>query len=56
MTNEVINERRREFLGISALVLSGAIAGVSAMTTTTAASAQTSAVKEPAVIGYPNKK
>ncbi|MCR6727759.1 alpha/beta hydrolase [Agrobacterium fabrum] len=33
MANEIINKRRREFLGASALVVSGALLGVSAMTT-----------------------
>ncbi len=33
MANEIINTRRREFLGASALVVSGAILGVSRMTT-----------------------
>jgi len=33
MTDEIINSRRREFLGASALVVSGAILGVSTMTT-----------------------
>jgi fermentation-respiration switch protein FrsA (DUF1100 family) len=39
MTNEVIDKRRREFLGASALVLSGAMLGVRAMTTATAVAA-----------------
>jgi fermentation-respiration switch protein FrsA (DUF1100 family) len=54
MTNETINERRREFLGTSALLLSTAVVGSSVMTSP--ASAQSNAVKEPAVIGYPNEK
>ncbi len=33
MANEIINTRRREFLGASALVVSGALLGMSAMTT-----------------------
>jgi len=37
MANEIINTRRREFLGASALVVSGALLGVSAMTTRTVA-------------------
>jgi len=37
MANEIINTRRREFLGASALVVSGALLGVSAMTTRTIA-------------------
>lgn len=39
MTNEVINTERREFLGASALVLTGVMLGVPTMTTTTAAAA-----------------
>jgi fermentation-respiration switch protein FrsA (DUF1100 family) len=37
LANEIINTRRREFLGASALVVSGALLGVSAMTTRTVA-------------------
>jgi hypothetical protein len=37
MADEIINTRRREFLGASALVVSGALLGVSAMTTRTVA-------------------
>jgi hypothetical protein len=37
MANEIINTRRREFLGASALVVSSALLGVSAMTTRTVA-------------------
>jgi fermentation-respiration switch protein FrsA (DUF1100 family) len=37
MANEIIDTRRREFLGASALVVSGALLGVSAMTTRTVA-------------------
>ncbi|MBI2715828.1 MAG: alpha/beta hydrolase [Rhizobiales bacterium] len=39
MDHEVINKKRREFLGTSALVLSAAILGVSTMTTATAVAA-----------------
>ena len=39
MANEVIDEKRRKFLGASALVLSGAIMGVSAMANATAVAA-----------------
>ena len=56
MANEVINEKRREFLGTSALVLSGAFVGVLTVTAPNPASAQSTAVKQPAVIGYPNEK
>ena len=50
MANEVINEKRREFLGTSALVLSGAFVGVLTVTAPNPASAQSTAVKQPAVI------
>lgn len=39
MANEIINGKRREFLGASALFISGAMLGVSTMTTTEAAAA-----------------
>jgi len=39
MTNEVIDKRRREFLGASALIFSGALLGVPAMTTAAAVAA-----------------
>lgn len=32
MSDEVVNKKRREFLGASALVLTGAILGIPAMT------------------------
>ena len=51
MQDRLFNETRRAFLGTSAQALSG-VTAASAM----AAPAGTSAVKEPAVIGYPNKK
>jgi uncharacterized protein len=56
VSNEVINETRREFLGTSALVLSGAVFGGSGTAAPHGASAQSHAVKQPAVIGYPNEK
>jgi fermentation-respiration switch protein FrsA (DUF1100 family) len=39
MNNEIINTKRREFLGASALILSGAMSGVPAMTATAAVAA-----------------
>ena len=39
MTNEIIDQKRREFLGASAFVLSGATLGITAMTNTTAIAA-----------------
>ena len=56
MTDEIIDQKRREFLGTSAVALSGVLAGGSAMAMPGTASTQSTAVKEPAVIGYPNKK
>ena len=56
MAEEMIDQERREFLGTSALAVSGVVAGGSFMATPGAASASSSAVKEPAVIGYPNPK
>jgi uncharacterized protein len=55
MADETIDQERREFLGRSAVVLSGVVAGGSAMAMPGAAAASTAA-KEPAVIGYPNQK
>ena len=55
MANE-IDQKRREFLGASAVALSGVVAGGSVMAMPGTASASSSAVKEPAVIGYPNRK
>jgi uncharacterized protein len=56
MVGEVINAKRREFLGTSASILSTVVIGGSTMTVPITASAQSAAVKQPAVIGYPNKK
>jgi fermentation-respiration switch protein FrsA (DUF1100 family) len=39
MANEIINRKRREFLGASAVVISGAMLGVATMTTTQAVAA-----------------
>ena len=50
MAGQVISKKRRDFLRASGQVVAGVVAGTS---TTLAASAE---VKEPAVIGYPNKK
>lgn len=54
MVDEVINRQRRDFLGASALVLSTAVIG--GPVRASPASVQSSAVKQPAVIGYPNEK
>jgi len=57
MADEVINEKRREFLKVSGQTLSGVVVGGAVMTALPAtAAAQSAAVKEPAVIGYPNRK
>jgi uncharacterized protein len=56
VAKNIINETRREFLGTSALVLSGAVLGGSGMASPNRAQAPSTAVKEPAVIGYPNEK
>ncbi len=54
MADEIIDESRRKFLGASALVLSsGALRGAALAAT---AGASAGAVKEPAVVGYPNEK
>jgi hypothetical protein len=56
MADEMIDQKRREFLGRSAVAFSGVVAGGSVMAMAGTASAQSGAVKEPAVIGYPNRK
>ena len=50
MVYELTNRKRRDFLMASGQIVAGVIAGA------TTASAASTAVKEPAVIGYPNKK
>jgi fermentation-respiration switch protein FrsA (DUF1100 family) len=52
MQAELVNSKRREFLGASAKAISGVVVAGAAM----AEPHDSSAVKEPAVIGYPNKK
>jgi len=52
----LIDQKRREFLGRSAVALSGVVAGGSAMARADTPSAQSTAVKQPAVIGYPSRK
>jgi len=56
MADEIIDQKRREFLGTSAVALSGVVAGGSAMAAPGTPSAPSSSVKEPAVIGDPNQK
>lgn len=61
--SDVIDEKRREFLGMSAVILAGvavggATVGSTAMAqgTGTTANARPTPAKEPAVIGYPNRR
>ena len=56
MGDEMIDQERREFLGRSAVVLSGVVAGASAMARAGTASAESTALEESAVIGYPNQR
>jgi fermentation-respiration switch protein FrsA (DUF1100 family) len=56
MADEIVDQKRREFLGASALALSGAVAGASVMAKADAIPALSPTVEEPAVIGYPNQK
>ncbi len=56
MADEIIDQKRREFLGTSAVALSAVVAGGSAMATAGTPSAPSSMAKEPAVIGYANQK
>ena len=56
MTEEVIDSRRREFLGTSAAALTGVVAGGSAVARAGTAAVQSTAPREPAVIGYPSRK
>jgi fermentation-respiration switch protein FrsA (DUF1100 family) len=56
MAEEIVDQKRRAFLGTSAVALSGVVAGAVAPAPAEAPPAQSAAVKEPAVIGYPNQK
>jgi len=56
MSKDVINGQRRAFLGASAAVLANAVISGRARATTTGGVNEASAVKMPAVIGYPNVK
>ncbi|MEK1933067.1 MAG: alpha/beta hydrolase [Pararhizobium sp.] len=55
MTTETVNEERRMFIGTSLLSISGA-AITSAVAIPASATMQSTAIKEPAVIGYLNEK
>jgi fermentation-respiration switch protein FrsA (DUF1100 family) len=56
MVDDVVDRKRREFLGTSVVVLSGVFSGGAAAAAPGAPSASSTAVKEPAVIGYANRK
>ena len=57
MANQAVNETRREFLKMSGHALSGVVvAGSIVAALPEQLSAQSTSVKEPAVIGYPNRK
>jgi fermentation-respiration switch protein FrsA (DUF1100 family) len=56
MADEIIDQKRRAFLGTSTVALSGVVAGAPALARAGTTPAQSTAVKEPAVIGYPNQK
>jgi hypothetical protein len=56
MAEEIVDQKRRAFLGTSAVALSGVVAGAVAPARAEAPPARSAAVKEPAVIGYPNQK
>jgi fermentation-respiration switch protein FrsA (DUF1100 family) len=56
MADDIIDQKRREFVGRSAMAVTGVVAGGSAMAMPGPASAPSAAPKEPAVIGYPNEK
>ncbi len=56
MADEIVDQERRAFLGRSALALSGIVAAGPALARAGTPPAQSTAVKEPAVIGYPNTK
>jgi len=56
MANEIVDQKRREFLGRSVVIFSGVVAGGSAMARAGTPSVRSTAVQEPAVIGYPSQK
>lgn len=56
MANESVDQKRRQFLGTSALVMSGVAVVGSGLLSAGSASAQSTAVKGPAVVNYPNDK
>jgi uncharacterized protein len=56
MVDQVIDQRRREFLGASAGILTGAFAGGSSMAASGTASARPAPARQPAVLGYAGNK
>ncbi len=56
MSKDVMNERRRAFLGASAVMLSGAVMAGRVSTASSSTQAEAGPEKTPAVIGYPNAK
>lgn len=56
MSKTIIDKDRRAFLGTSALALSSTVLGASGGSEPPGAPANSHAVKQPAVIGYPNEK
>jgi hypothetical protein len=59
MSNEVLDEERRRFIGASLVAVFGAAVASTGLLASGEASAQTGSagpVKQPAVIGYPNEK
>jgi hypothetical protein len=56
MVDEKFTENRRQFLGMSMATIAGAVTGGPAMAMPSPAPAQSGTVREPAVIGYPDRK
>jgi fermentation-respiration switch protein FrsA (DUF1100 family) len=56
MADENVDQKRREFVGRSAMVITGVIAGGATTASADTPSARPAAVTEPAVVGYPNAK
>jgi fermentation-respiration switch protein FrsA (DUF1100 family) len=56
MNDDLFKQDRRDFLGMSMIALSGVAATSAGLMVPGTASAQSSAVKQPAVIGYHNEK
>lgn len=56
MKDEKFTENRRQFLGMSMATIAGVVTGGSAMAMPSSAPVQSGTVREPAVIGYPDRK